>query len=302
MLPALLSLNCVDRVDLATRSNSIDIPMPSEKKGEVFYSYREALTQAKKGLAYISLPNSLHAEWVEAALQEGFHVVVDKPAFINAEDSLRLRALAKSKGLCLSEATVWPFQSQIQLAQEQIKSNNSDIKLIQATFSFPPFDHNNFRNSRELGGGAFNDLGIYALSPGRIFFDTYPDEIVIRSSPMRSGYQVDTAFNISTFYSGGRVFQGFFSFETEYKNSMRLLGQDIAIDIEPAFTSGGNSGFIEIRRNNQLSKVPYIINDGFSTYFQGVIESITKGDWSEWDDILAHDSGNIKRARKGIAL
>ena len=292
----------MDRVDLATRSNSIDIPMPSEKKGEVFYSYREALTQAKKGLAYISLPNSLHAEWVEAALQEGFHVVVDKPAFINAEDSLRLRALAKSKGLCLSEATVWPFQSQIQLAQEQIKSNNSDIKLIQATFSFPPFYHNNFRNSRELGGGAFNDLGIYALSPGRIFFDTYPDEIVIRSSPMRSGYQVDTAFNISTFYSGGRVFQGFFSFETEYKNSMRLLGQDIAIDIEPAFTSGGNSGFIEIRRNNQLSKVPYIINDGFSTYFQGVIESITKGDWSEWDDILAHDSGNIKRARKGIAL
>lgn len=159
----------MDKIDLASRSNSIDITIPSEKKGEVFCGYREALTQAKKGLAYVSLPNSLHAEWVEVALQEGFHVVVDKPAFINTEDTLRLRALARSKGLCLSEATVWPFQSQILLAQEQIKSNNSDIKLIQATFSFPPFDHNNFRNSKVLGGGAFNDLGIYALTPGRVF-------------------------------------------------------------------------------------------------------------------------------------
>lgn len=302
MLPALLSLKCVDRIDLASRGSAIDIPIPSEKKGVLFRGYREALTQAEKGLAYISLPNSLHAEWVEAALLEGFHVVVDKPAFINADDSLRLRALAKSKGLCLSEATVWPFQSQIQLAQEQIKSNNSDIKLIQATFSFPPFDDNNFRNSKDLGGGAFNDLGIYALTPGRVFFDTYPDEIIIRSSPISSGYQIDTAFNISAFYSRDRVFQGFFSFETEYKNSMRLLGSDLSIDIEPAFTSGGNSGCIEIKRNNQLSKASYTANDGFSTYFQGVIESITKGDWSEWDDILAHDSENIKKARKGIEL
>ena len=292
----------MDRIDLASRSNSIDIPMPSEKKGEVFCGYREALTHAKKGLAYISLPNSLHAEWVEVALQQGFHVVVDKPAFINSEESPRLRALAKSKGLCLSEATVWPFQSQIQLAQEQIKLNNSDIKLIQATFSFPPFDLNNFRNSKDLGGGAFNDLGIYALTPGRVFFDTYPDEIVIRSSPMRSGYQIDTAFNISASYPGGRFFQGFFSFETEYKNSMRLLGSDIAIDIEPAYTSGGNGGCIEIKRNNQMSKLSYLTNDGFSAYFQSVIEAITKGDWSEWEDILAHDSENIKRARKGIAL
>ena len=290
----------MDRIDLASRSNSIDIPIPSGKKGEVFCGYREALTQAKKGLAYVSLPNSLHAEWVEAALQEGFHVVVDKPAFINTEDSLRLRALARSKGLCLSEATVWPFQSQILLAKEQIKSNNSDIKLIQATFSFPPFDLNNFRNSKDLGGGAFNDLGIYALTPGRVFFDAYPDEIVIRSSPIGSGYQVDTAFNVSALYSGGRIFQGYFSFETEYKNSMRLLGTDIAIEIEPAFTSGSNGGCIEIKRNNQLSKLPYTTNDGFSTYFQAVIESITKGDWSEWDDILAHDSENIKKARKGI--
>ena len=292
----------MDRIDLASRNNSIDIKMPSEKKGDFFCGYREALTQAKKGLAYISLPNSLHADWVEAALQEGFHVVVDKPAFINAEDSLRLRALAKSKSLCLSEATVWPFQSQIQLAQEQIKSNNSDIKLIQATFSFPPFDLTNFRNSKNLGGGAFNDLSVYALTPGRVFFDAYPDEIVIRSSPIRSECQVDTAFNISASYSGSRVFQGFFSFETEYKNSMRLLGSDIAIDIEPAFTSGGNSGYIEIKRNNQLSKLPYTSNDGFSKYFQGVIESIIKGDWSEWEDIFAHDSENIKKARKGIAL
>ena len=292
----------MDRIDLASRSNSIDIPIPSEKKGEVFCGYKEALTHAKKGLVYISLPNSLHAEWVEAALQEGFHVVVDKPAFINAEDYLRLRALANSMGLCLSEATVWPFQSQIQLAIEQIKSNNSNIKLIQATFSFPPFDHNNFRNSKALGGGAFNDLGIYALTPGRVFFDAYPEEIIIRSSPVGSGYQVDNAFNISVLYSEGRVFQGFFSFETEYKNSMRLLGSDIAIDIEPAFTSGSNGGHIEIKRNNQLSKLPYLTNDGFSAYFQSVIESIMKGDWSEWDDILAHDSENIKKARKGIAL
>ena len=269
--------------------------------GVKFCDYKNALLNAKKGIAYISLPNSMHAEWVEIALHEGFHVIVDKPAFVNSNDSHRLQALAKAKGLCLSEATVWPYQSQILLAQEQIKFNNSNIRMIQASFSFPLLEPGNFRNSLDLGGGAFNDLGIYALSVGRVFFNEEPVKIVISDLSRNPLKEIDTAFSITAYYSDNRVFQGFFSFETEYKNSMRLLSSDIAIDIEPAFTSSANSNYIEIKKNNLIRKLKYLPNDGFSFYFKWVIDSIIKGDWQDCENIFSHDSKNFMRAKKEIA-
>lgn len=272
--------------------------IPLEKRGTVFSDYQKALGNAKKGLAYISLPNHLHARWAEAALNAGFHVVIDKPAFLSYGDYLRLSQLAKAKALCLSEATVWPYQSQVELAIDYAVSNASSIKYIQAIFSFPLLDKNNFRNSLELGGGAFNDLAAYALTPGRVFFGEEPESLEIKILNIND--EVDSSFAVFCTYSGGKVLQGIFGFGTEYKNSLSLVGSDIAIEISPAFTSPENGGLIVVRKNNKFNQLTYQSRDGFAKYFQGVIESILVQKWEKWEDLLAQDIKNFSRAKRGI--
>jgi NDP-hexose-3-ketoreductase len=296
----LLSLDCVEKISVASEGGFDIFSIPPEKRGKVFSDYRNALSNSQKGIAYISLPNSLHAEWVEVALNYGFHVVVDKPAFLTYQDYFRLAKIARSNGLCLSEATVWPFQRQIEIALEQIHLNNASIMTMQATFSFPPLESTNFRNKVKYGGGSFNDLATYALTPGRVFFGLEPESIQITFISSNSQKKIDTAFAISAIYPGKKYFQGFFSFETEYKNSLSLLGPDISIEISPAFTSIASVGFIQVKMNNILKNIQFESNNGFAKYFHGVIKSIDNGDWSRWESLLASDCKVINKAREGI--
>ncbi len=51
-----------------------------------------------------------------------------------------------------------------------IMANENQIPThITVDFSFPPLDPENFRYKKDLGGGALNDLGPYAVSAGRVF-------------------------------------------------------------------------------------------------------------------------------------
>lgn len=50
----------------------------------------------------VCTPNDLHAPLAEQALRAGKHVVVEKPFALDAGEALRLDALAKERGLCLT--------------------------------------------------------------------------------------------------------------------------------------------------------------------------------------------------------
>ena len=54
VLPALLSLDCVDKIHLASRRTSVDIDIPQQRRGEFFCGYEEALRTIRPCLAYIS--------------------------------------------------------------------------------------------------------------------------------------------------------------------------------------------------------------------------------------------------------
>src|SRR2546426_882339 len=116
-VPALRQLTSIRRIDMATRKaakrDSIEW-----NDGELFPDYEKALTSSRAELVYVSLVNSEHARWTEAALNSGRHVVVDKPAFLGLDITNRMLDLADRKKACLAEATVWSYHPQIQCAKE----------------------------------------------------------------------------------------------------------------------------------------------------------------------------------------
>jgi len=296
VLPALLSLNCVEKIHIASKRKKACLDIPKSRLGQFYSSYEEALQRHPACLAYISLPNNLHAEWVRKALLAGFHVVVDKPAFLRWDETQSLLALAQEKNLCLAESNVWGFHPQVTALVEAFDAAGIEPTAMQAVFTFPPLSENNFRNNLDMGGGSFLDLGRYAVSPGRIFFRDDPIHV---SSTILSRNQsaVDVAFILSAIYPRGRSFQGFFSFTTQYKNKLSLLGDGLSVELEPAFTfSDSNKNEVHGIWGSQPQKLFFTPGDSFAIFFKSVIYSIETKNWMGWWGLLERDAYVIKLA------
>jgi predicted dehydrogenase len=290
ILPALLNSNKITSIHLASLSRENETLIPAHKKGLFFNSYSEALKFVKPTLVYISLPNSLHANWVEASIIAGFHVIVDKPAFLNYKQSRKLIDLANKKNVCLAEATVWPYHSQIKETLEIINTENN-IKLIQSIFTIPKLDNTNFRNNFQLGGGCFNDMIPYAVSPGRIFFSETPHKVNCHSLKFDMGCGIDTAFSFTATYSENKIFQGYFGFGMEYKNCINLIGEGFSIIIEPAFSSNKeNNHKLIYKKNNLIKEITIDPFDSFQKFIETVITSIECGNWEGLTSNLLQDA------------
>lgn len=290
VLPALLNIDKINCIHLASLSEEYKFIIPAHKKGLFFNSYSDALKFVKPTIVYISLPNSLHAEWVKASLDAGFHVIIDKPAFLDYRQTQKMIEYANKKGLCLVEATVWPYHMQIKETLEILKFEKN-INFIQSIFTIPKLNITNFRNNFKMGGGCFNDMIAYAVSPGRVFFSETPKLIncQILSTDIVAG--IDTSFSITATYSNNKVFQGFYGFGMEYKNSLNLIGENISILIEPIFTSSKDSvQNLYFKKNNEMKVISIDPVDSFLIFFETVVDSIECGNWQELTNNLLHDA------------
>lgn len=298
ILPALLNSDKISIIHLASHSKENETLIPAHKKGLFFNSYSEALKFVKPTLVYISLPNSLHAKWVEASIDSGFHVIVDKPAFLNHKQSQKLIDLANKKNVCLAEATVWPYHSQIDETLKILISENN-IRLIQSIFTIPKLDDKNFRNNFQLGGGCFNDMISYAISPGRIFFSETPHKIDCQSLKFDTGCGIDSAFSFTATYSENKISQGYFGFGLEYQNSIKLIGEGFSIVIEPAFSSNKeNNSKLIYKKNNLIKEISIDAFDSFQKFIETVITSIECGDWQGLTSNIMQDALVTKMATK----
>ena len=163
VVPALRSLG-VEAVDVATRKAAdgqhVDWP-----HGRVYGDYQTAVAQSEAPVVYVSLVNSDHSRWTEAALRAGRHVIVDKPAFLVLAESERLLELADRHGVCLAEATVFSYHPQIQLVRDQFTPAVMSRAGLSVT-SFPPMNRTISAIRAAWGRGVW-DVGPYAVSVGR---------------------------------------------------------------------------------------------------------------------------------------
>ena len=123
---------------------------------------------------YMPLPNSMHAEWVIAALRAGKPVLSEKPLCGNLADTERVLAVARETGTLLWEAFVFPFHAQMSRVRDAVGSGAiGELREIQSSFHFMVSRPTNIRLSAELEGGALNDVGCY---PIRLAFDLFGEE------------------------------------------------------------------------------------------------------------------------------
>jgi len=141
----------------------------------VHQTYAALLADQDIDAIYNPLPNSLHAEWTIRALKAGKHVLCEKPIASNAVEAEEMAAVARSKGLILSEAFAYRYHPLTTRVKEIIKSGEiGNVRHIAAQFSFMLPALNNIRFQYGLAGGALMDCGCYPISLIRYLAEAEP--------------------------------------------------------------------------------------------------------------------------------
>ena len=131
-------------------------------------SYDAVLSDPDLDAVYIPLPNHLHVEWAVRAAEAGKHVLVEKPATLQASGFDQLIETRERTGKLIAEAFMIVHHPQWQAAKRLLTDGAiGKLHQVDARFSFRNTDDANIRNRAETGGGALPDIGVYIFGGPR---------------------------------------------------------------------------------------------------------------------------------------
>jgi predicted dehydrogenase len=204
--------------------------------------YQELIDDPDIDALYVPLPNSMHADWVIAALRAGKPVLSEKPLCGNLTDTERALAVARDTGTLLWEAFAFPFQAQMSRVRDAVGGGAiGELREIQSSFHFMVSRPDNIRFSADLEGGALNDVGCY---PIRLAFDLLGEEHQSAwADAVWGGQGVDVDSWGSLGYSGGRRLMLSCGLRRSYDTFTRLLGTAGEIRISNPFHPSARDEF-----------------------------------------------------------
>ena len=129
-------------------------------------SYEALVADPEVDIVYVSTPHPLHHDNARLALENGKHVLVEKPFTLNRAEAEALRILAAERGLLVMEAMWARYLPHMARIREIIAAGTlGEIRAVSADHTqLLPDDPAHRLNALELGGGALLDLGIYPIS------------------------------------------------------------------------------------------------------------------------------------------
>lgn len=152
----------------------------AEKYGieKVYDDFNDMFTDPDVDIIYITTPHNTHIDFMKKAIENKKHILVEKSITLNSEELSEAVELAKKNGVVIGEAmTIYHMPIFKELKKILDSDELGRVNLITANFgSFKPYDMSNRFFNRNLAGGAMLDIGVYALSLVRYFFDSSPNE------------------------------------------------------------------------------------------------------------------------------
>ena len=162
----------IDPVALAATPRSEDkLRALSEKYGigEYYTDYEKLLQNPDVEVVYVALPNNLHYEVMDKALDYGKDIICEKPFTANINQALKIFKKAESKGKIVVEAMSNRFIPNALKVKEEIKKLGK-LKIVSFNYSQYSSRYDRFREgdiapafSLEYAGGALMDLNIYNI-------------------------------------------------------------------------------------------------------------------------------------------
>lgn len=195
-----------------------------------FMGYEDLAKSPDIDVIYIASYSSLHYEHAKLCIENGKHVLCEKPTTTSVAQTKELFELAKSKKLFFMEALWTRFFPSIAYLEE-LKSTKvfGEIKKIDVSFGFAAKNNPDGRLlNAKLGGGAMFDIGIYPLFLCQLLLGN-PSEIIKDIEFGPTG--VDIATKINARYNNAKSSM-WISFKEELPNEAIIHFENAVITLK----------------------------------------------------------------------
>lgn len=159
------------------------IPNPVE-------GYHELIKRDDVDAVYIALPPSLHHPFSLATAEHNKHLLCEKPLALSHHQALEIQSAFHNKRWL--DATGWLHHPRTDQFSKWVADGSlGEVSHLSAAISFhQPFQSQDHRLSRELGGGCLLDLGWYVFGFSRFFAGKkpkaiYADSLIHKGVPQR---------------------------------------------------------------------------------------------------------------------
>ncbi len=239
VLPAMAASERADVVAVASQSQGEALDLgPAMCDVRRYGSYDDVLADDRVEAVYVPLPNSMHLEWVCAALQAGRHVLCEKPLALSASEGQEMAEAADRHGRVLMEAYMARFHPRWQALQRLVDEGRlGQIRFARATFTFDGLTArpDDYRWQPQMGGGSLADVGVYCLAPILAAVGRMPERVAGSARWTEQG--VDASF--SGWLDFGSAWASVeCSFELPERQLLELVGSEATAVVERAYTAG----------------------------------------------------------------
>ncbi|MCC9063776.1 Gfo/Idh/MocA family protein [Flavobacterium piscisymbiosum] len=237
----LLLLQDAALVAVASRDHNKAIEFAKKYNCTKSYDSYEALFQDDQvDIIYIATPHDSHAELSIKALENGKHVLCEKPMSLSYKDALRMIEASRKHNKFFMEAFWTRFIPSVKEILEKVHQGIiGDVKYIKADFAFYADDAAGGRLfDKKLGGGALFDIGVYPLFLSYILLGI-PKDIMAKSIYHKNGIDLQTSMIL------------------QYENAQSVLHASIISESDMKATISGTQGHIQLNS-------PWYIADGYS--------------------------------------
>lgn len=228
-------LRQAEHIDVAAvASRSIERAQHAAKELNIplaFGSYRDMALSDAVDLVYVALPHPFHCDVAKLFLENGKHVIVEKPFAVNAREAREMVDCARAHGRFLMEAMWTRFFPMAQSLKAMIDAGEiGDIRRITGDFAFnskPDYSDRLF--NRELAGGSLLDVGVYPLSLMCFYKGALPHRIQVLSTKTVTDVDAMCAFQVQ--FADGAVGQGFSALDVTTEHTMMIYGTKAWVEI-----------------------------------------------------------------------
>jgi len=242
-----------------------------------FMDYETLVADPGVNAVYIATTHNFHFENIKLCLENGKHVLCEKPFTVSATQTKQLIALAEQKKVFMMEAVWTRFMPAIRKLQELLAEGViGDVTTVRANFSIDgDFGPEHRLRNPKLAGGALLDLGIYPITMASIVFGRQPEHI--QSAAVLGETGVDERSFYLFDYGNGQTAQLSSSFSDRCPTEAIISGTKGYIRI-PWFL-GAKQLFIHRSGEDEVETLDFPYEDGenFKFEIEHAMECINEG-------------------------
>ncbi|MCP2027347.1 putative dehydrogenase [Flavobacterium sp. HSC-32F16] len=217
---------------------------------KAYNSYESLFADAEVDIVYIATPHDSHAELSIKALENGKHVLCEKPIALSHKDAERMFEASRKHNTFFMEAFWTRFIPSVQDVLEKINNGIiGNVNYIKADFAFHGSETENKRLfDKELGGGALFDIGVYPLFLSYVLLGN-PKEIIAKAIKHKNDIDLQTSMIL------------------QYESAQSVLHASIVSESDMKAVIGGTKGRIELN-------APWFVADGYSLFINEEKEAV----------------------------